>query len=346
MQAWFQRQWQSYGLAHCLLIPLSWLYGVLSWLRCQLYRHHLLKSYRLTVPVIVVGNIHVGGTGKTPMVIYLIQALKQAGYQPGVISRGYGGKHTGQVSLDSDPAQCGDEPLVIARQTQCPLWVNPDRVAAGQALLSAYPECDVLISDDGLQHYRLQRDIELVMVDSSRQYVNQLLPAGPLREPYSRLKCVDAIIETGSAQSQETHNGNSPPTHAAHFVMRLQVTQINSLDDQRHTLPEVLRQEKIMALAGIGNPQKFFNTVQQLGVNAEQRVFDDHHRYTQQDFADLYGYTLLMTEKDAVKCRHLKLPNAWYVAVTAEVQPMSPAQASQTLLALVQHQLGALKENA
>jgi len=345
MQAWFYRQWQSYGLAHVLLIPISWLYALVTYLRRALYRYRLLQTHRLPVPVVVVGNIHIGGTGKTPLVIYLVNAFKQAGYHPGVISRGYGGNGQGEVTLSSHPAQCGDEPLVIVRQTHCPVWINPDRVAAGRALLALHPECDVLISDDGLQHDRLYRDIELVVMDSQSPYLNRLLPAGPLREPLSRLHTVDALIDTAPPPSDHKLNRLSTLKNPVQcYAMQLRVSQLLSLDDQQTITPEALQRQHVVALAGIGNPQKFFNTVQQLGIRAEQRIFDDHHHYRQQDFADLHGKTLLMTEKDAVKCQHLALSNAWYVAVTAEVVPNPTAGTAQPLATFIQQRIQALKE--
>lgn len=344
MQAWFKRHWQSYGLAHLVLIPLSWLYGLVTWLRRFFYRLGWLSSYQLAVPVIVVGNVHVGGTGKTPLVIYLVNALKQAGFKPGVISRGYGGTQVGEVTANSNPRACGDEPLVIARQTQCPVWVNPDRVAAGQALLNANPNCNVIVSDDGLQHLRLKRDIELVVIDSSKRQLDDLLPAGPLREKMTRLLSVDAVIESGTKQLSPKLNGlmtsKNPP---ALFGMQLQPGRILSLDDQHEISLTALKQQNILALAGIGNPQKFFDTLSHLGLQFATRVFDDHHQYTVQDFASLDQYTLLMTEKDAVKCRLLELPNAWYLSVQAEVIPLNvEAQGPDSLATFVKHRLASL----
>jgi tetraacyldisaccharide 4'-kinase len=344
MHAWFHRQWQSYGLAHLVLMPLSWLYGVMSWMRRWCYRLGWLKRHRLPVPVIVVGNIHVGGTGKTPLVIYLVNALKQAGYCPGVISRGYGGTQRGEVTATSNPYDCGDEPLVIARQTDCPVWVNPDRVAAGQALLKAHPMCNVIVSDDGLQHLRLQRDVELVMLDSSQTHLNQLLPAGPLRENKWRLLTVDAVIDSGLHPRNPILNGlSTSKNQPALFSMLLHPTKILSLDGQREISVATLKQAKLLAFAGIGNPQKFFNTLTQLGLQFTQRVFDDHHHYTMQDFATLSDYTLLMTEKDAVKCQLLALPNAYYLAVQAEIKPLQgQAGSDDTLATLVTQRLASL----
>lgn len=345
MQAWFNRHWQSYGLAHVVLIPLSGLYALVTWSRRALYRMGWLPTHKLPVPVIVVGNIHVGGTGKTPLVIYLVNALKQAGYSPGVISRGYGGTQIGEVTSASVPAQCGDEPLVIARQTHCPVWVNPDRVAAGQALLAAYSNCNVIISDDGLQHLRLARDVELVLLDSSKPKLNWRLPAGPLRESQQRLSTVDAVIESGTTTLPPILNDIMTSKNApALYHMQLHPRHIMRLDDQAETSVAALQQQNVLAFAGIGNPQKFFNTLTQMGIKAaQQRVFDDHHHYTQQAFDGLEAYALLMTEKDAVKCKDLVLPNAWYVAVEAVVTPVPHAnQPATTLVDLIKRRLTSL----
>ncbi|MHB1292307.1 MAG: tetraacyldisaccharide 4'-kinase, partial [Sulfuricella sp.] len=197
---WLQRQWSRLTPWHVVLLPLSILFGLVAALRRVLYRAGLLRAIRLPVPVIVVGNISVGGTGKTPLVLWLADFLRQQGYHPGIVSRGYGGGTQGVVAVDirSDPAVVGDEPLLLARKSACPVWVGRDRVAAGNALLRAHTECDVLVSDDGLQHYRLGRDLEIVVVDGERKFGNGLLlPAGPLREGVSHLRSVDAVVVNG-----------------------------------------------------------------------------------------------------------------------------------------------------
>ncbi|HSH96993.1 MAG TPA: tetraacyldisaccharide 4'-kinase, partial [Methyloradius sp.] len=197
MSSWLQKQWATYTLWHILLLPISWIFFVLSSCRKFLYQIGWLKIFNLAVPVIVVGNINVGGTGKTPLVIWLAEQLKSAGYKPGIISRGYGGsaQHIQEVSANSAPLEVGDEPVLIAKRTGCPVFVNANRVEAGNALLKRYPECDVVISDDGLQHYRLQRDVEIAIIDGAKGFGNSLLlPAGPLRERIGRLAHVDAIV--------------------------------------------------------------------------------------------------------------------------------------------------------
>jgi tetraacyldisaccharide 4'-kinase len=202
MSEWLQRQWYKSGVWQFVLMPLSWLFLLLSSLRRLAYRLGIFKTIRLPVPVIVVGNITVGGTGKTPLVIWLAEQLAQAGYKPGIISRGYGGKNDLPMAVtdNSDPAIAGDEPVMIAGRTIASVWVGRDRAATGMALLNAHPACDLIISDDGLQHYRLTRDAEIVVIDGQRHFGNgRLLPAGPLREPARRLASVDAVVSNGMA---------------------------------------------------------------------------------------------------------------------------------------------------
>lgn len=312
MQDWFQQQWQTKSLAHLLLVPLSWLFLAITAIRRWLYRAGLLRSYPLTVPVIVVGNITVGGTGKTPFVIYLAEQLKQAGYTPGIISRGYGGSQTGQVFADSSAEKMGDEPVLMAKRTGCPVWVNPDRVAAGQALLNAHPACDVIISDDGLQHLRLQREVEIVLINTSALGNLYLLPAGPLREPVSRLASVHYIVNSGEQPLPFT---GLPP----HYQMRVHGSEFQSLASEQTQSATFFKDKSNCAVAAIGHPERFFNALTTLGLTFESKVFPDHHAFKLQDFVDVLTHTILMTEKDAVKCQALPLADAWYLPVSAEV---------------------------
>ena len=311
---WFNQQWQSIGLAHVVLMPLSWLFGAVSAARRWLYQHQYLRSYRLSVPVIVVGNISVGGTGKTPLVIYLAKQLKQMGYTPGVISRGYGGKNVGEVTANSNASEFGDEPVLIAKRSTCPVWVNPHRIAAGRALLQAHPECNVIISDDGLQHYRLQRSVEIAMVDSEHSFGNGcLLPAGPLREKIARLQTVDAIVDSGQVTDFKY---NFPPI----FSMQLQGNMFESVNGSKsQQLANYFANKNIVAIAGIGNPARFFQHLSNLGLQFERAAFDDHYAFSAQDFVSLANKTILMTEKDAVKCKSFALMDAWYLPVSAEI---------------------------
>ncbi|KQT43737.1 MULTISPECIES: tetraacyldisaccharide 4'-kinase [unclassified Methylophilus] len=317
---WFEQQWQYKGWAQCLLLPLTWLFASLAALRRALYRAGLFSSSKLPVPVIVVGNISVGGVGKTPLVIYLANALRAAGYHPGILSRGYGGQHTGKVTPTSMPAEYGDEPVLIAHRTACPVWVHPLRAESGRALLQAYPQTDVLICDDGLQHYDLQRDIEIAVVQRPHGLGNgRLLPAGPLRESLSRLQKVDVIVETGQLPIV--------PLEQPCFQQSLQAGEWTAVSDFSSPISaQALKQKPLLAIAGIGHPHRFFDSLIAMGLVFETRVFADHYAYTRQDFQDAAGKTLLMTEKDAVKCRHLDLNNAWFLPVTAELTPIGHQQ--------------------
>jgi tetraacyldisaccharide 4'-kinase len=316
MASWLQKQWTAFTFWHIILIPFSWLFGIVVFLRRYLYQHDWLKSYRLNVPVIVVGNINIGGTGKTPFVIWLAGQLESAGYKPGIISRGYGGsaQQVIEVVPGSDATVAGDEAVLIATRTNCPVFVNADRVSAGQHLLAAYPDCNVIISDDGLQHYRMQRDVEIVVYDSVKEFGNgALLPAGPLRESKARLKTVDALVcnGTGSRESLKYFNP---------VVMQLVATDFyNLLDVKKKSCADTFMQQRILAVAGIGNPQRFFDQLSGLGLQFESRTFPDHYIFQAKDFEYANADVVLMTEKDAVKCRVFAQPNFWVLPVSAEV---------------------------
>lgn len=317
MANWFQKQWATFTFWHIILIPLSWLFGIVASLRKYLYQHGRLKSYRLNVPVIVVGNINVGGTGKTPLVIWLAEQLKLAGYKPGIISRGYGGsaQQVTEVLPGSDAIVAGDEAVLIATRTNCPVFVSVDRVSAGQHLLNTYPECNVIISDDGLQHYRMQRDVEIVVYDSVKGFGNgALLPAGPLRESKARLKAVDAIVSNG-VDSRESSKCFNPIT------MQLVATDFYNLADvqKKANAKSLAQQGGILAVAGIGNPQRFFDQLCDLGLQFESRAYADHYVFQSQDFEQVDASVILMTEKDAVKCRTFAQANFWVLPVSAEV---------------------------
>lgn len=337
MNNWFQKQWSSYGLWHILLIPLSWIFSVIINVRKYLYSLGWLESTRLSVPVIVVGNITVGGTGKTPMVIWLADQLKLAGFTPGIISRGYGGtsKLATAVFANSNPQQVGDEPVLIAKRTACPMFVGASRAVAGQALLKANPQCNIIISDDGLQHYALQRDVEIVLINSSLQFGNQLLlPAGPLREKLSRLQCVDAIVDSGrGADFGYLFKDELPPV----FNMQVQGENFESLDGSKPTQAAgCFSNKNIIAIAGIGNPERFFNQLSALGLQFDRKVFADHYQFIAQDLTQFLGKTILMTEKDAVKCSALTTTDAWYLPITATINDSRQV----SLITLILQKLG------
>ncbi len=302
---WYQKHRLRYAL-----LPLAWSYRSIVAGRRALFRVGLKKTTQFSVPVIVVGNITVGGTGKTPFVIWLVDWLKTKGYRPGVVSRGYGGhaKHYPQaVVADSDPREVGDEAVIIARKTNCPMYIGPKRVAAVSELL-AHHNCNIVISDDGLQHYALGRDIEIALIDHNRQLGNRLcLPAGPLREPPSRLNQVDFILYHGGESDHE-------------FSMRLVVDNIYNLSDPNIKLDlENARQKTFHAVAGIGHPERFFNELRELNFNIIPHPFPDHHRYTPEDLNFKTQAPIIMTEKDAVKCQAFAKPDYWSVSVAAEV---------------------------
>lgn len=299
--------WYSQNPVAWLLLPLSWLFCVVAMVRRQLYQNDILSQHSLPVPVVVIGNISVGGTGKTPLIIALSQLLSQQGFKVGIISRGYGGTVTGvhTVSADDDATVCGDEPLLIKMRTGLPVVIGSDRVAAAQHLLDHH-DCDVLLSDDGMQHYRMQRDMEIAVVDSARMHGNGFcIPAGPLREPKSRLQQVDMVVFHGDS------------TKPYHFI--LEIDQCKELVSGIEKPLTVFEGTKVHAIAGIGHPQRFFSQLKARGLEIIEHPFPDHHVYTAADFEFDDELAVLMTEKDAVKCVGLKLENAWSVSANASL---------------------------
>ena len=269
-----ERIWYSRTSWSLLLTPLSWLYCAIVCMRRKAYEIGLLRATDVGVPVIVVGNITVGGTGKTPLVIWLAQYLRDSGYRPGIISRGYGGKAKHwpqQVRPDSDAFIVGDEAIVISRRTQSPMAVGPDRVADARALLE-YQDCDVILSDDGLQHYSLQRAVEIATIDGIRRFGNgRCLPAGPLREPIGRLKDVDMRVVKGTSGPGE-------------YAMTYRGDRLVNLDDETtQTSLADLEGQHVHAVAGIGNPSAFFSTLQKHGAQVTEHVFPDHHLFSAND---------------------------------------------------------------
>ena len=320
MANWLQKQWLSFTLWHIFLMPLSWLFGLISFVRKSLYKYGLLKSYRLNVPVIVVGNINVGGTGKTPLVIWLAEQLQIAGYKPGIISRGYGGTAiaTQAVFPQSNPQEVGDEPVLIARRTGCPVFVSQNRVAAGQALLKIHPECNVVISDDGLQHYRLKRDVEIVVLDGTKGFGNgALLPAGPLRESIARLSAVDAVVSNGKVTHTSIDKNNNKMS-----TIEMQLESgffYNLVDKSLKCDAQSFANKQVLAIAGIGNPARFFQQLSRLGLHFKSLALPDHHKFQSQDFKQVSADIIVMTEKDAVKCESFALPNYWVLPVVAVI---------------------------
>lgn len=303
---WWEKGWYRQHPYTLLFWPLSLLYRLVAVIRRFGYQRGWFASFAVEKPVIIVGNISVGGTGKTPFTLWLCQFLTARGFKPGIVSRGYGARITEPVRVTAAhlAADVGDEPLLLATKTNCPVVVCPDRVAAAQYLL-ATTDCDLVISDDGLQHYRLRRDLELVLIDGQRGLGNQqLLPAGPLREPVARLQTVDAVI------------ANSGDFLHAQYKMQLKAVSPVALDGQSQW-PEP--SPAVTLVAAIGNPQRFVDTVKNIGIKINATVFfRDHFAFDQQSLAEIEG-PLLMTEKDAVKCRAFAKPNWYYLPVEAEL---------------------------
>jgi len=304
-----EKIWYSGHPLALLLAPLGWLYLLAQACRRFLYARGILPVTRLGVPVIVVGNLTVGGTGKTPLVIWLARRLQARSYRPGIVSRGYGGAASAyasalRVEADSDPALVGDEPVLLAQRTGCPVMVGPKRVHAAQALLRQ-TDCNIVLCDDGLQHSALARDMEIVVVDGVRRFGNgRCLPAGPLREPRARLNTVDLVVANGRAAAGE-------------YLMDYTELPVQSLDGSRSRALGCFRQQRVHAVAALGNPERFFTLLRRNGIDIEAHAFPDHQgfRRAELEFGD--GAAILMTEKDAVKCRRLRLDNAWYVPIDA-----------------------------
>ena len=286
-------------------------------LRRVLFRIGLRSTIRLRVPVVGVGNITAGGAGKTPLVLWLVDEMKRRGRRPGVISRGYGGNadSTREVMPESSAAEVGDEPLLIRRRSNCPVFVGRDRAAAGEALLAAYPECDLILCDDGLQHYRLARDIELAVVDRRGFWNGWPIPAGPLREPVSRLRSVDAVVANGwngEAAFRMTLVGER-------FELLAKVSRGGMEFPAWGTASEFVG-KRLHVVAGIGEPQRFFDHLAALGLRFEPHSFPDHHVYVAADLA-FDGDAILTNEKDAVKFGELASLPVWVLPVTATVTP-------------------------
>jgi len=312
------RNWMQRGALACLLWPISAVFGLLVRVRRSLYRAGMFKVARLPVPVIVVGNIFIGGTGKTPLTIWLVRQLRQAGYVPGVVSRGYGAaqKDAREVGADSVFSQVGDEPILIADAAHCPVMVGRNRGEAARALLAAHPEVNVIVLDDGLQHYAVHRDIEIAVFDE-RGFGNAwMLPAGPLREPASR--GADFIVCNGERIP------NGMPLNTKRMHVRGDVAERLADRTQRLPLSSFYGQDrKIVAAAGIGNPERFFSMLRAAGLAFRGMPLPDHFDFSGNPFAQLQADVILITEKDAVKCRQIDtLKNdarLWVVPVTAQL---------------------------
>ncbi|MDD1014829.1 tetraacyldisaccharide 4'-kinase [Pseudomonas rubra] len=306
--------WYAGHPALALLRPLEALYRQVVQGKRARFLSGESPSYRAPVPVIVVGNITVGGTGKTPMILWMIEHCRQQGLRVGVVSRGYGAKPPQlpwRVRAEQGAAEAGDEPLLIVQRSGVPLMIDPDRSRAVQALLASEP-LDLILCDDGMQHYRLARDLELVLIDAARGLGNRrCLPAGPLREPVERLQAVDAVLYNGATADREDG-----------FAFALQpAALVNLRSGERHGLDHFPPGQALHAVAGIGNPQRFFNTLQGLNWRPVPHPFADHAQYSVQALSFSPALPLVMTEKDAVKCRAFAADDWWYLAVDAVPSP-------------------------
>lgn len=296
--------WAGRGPLARALLPLSWLYAAGHAIHGGLYRSGLLRSWRIGLPVIVVGNLYAGGTGKTPLVIELVRELRARGWRPGVISRGYGRQSSDvrPVETGARADEVGDEPLLIAQAAAAPVVVGADRVAAARVLRSLNPRCDVIVCDDGLQHPRLARDFEIVVLHSRGIGNGWLLPAGPLRDPLQRLRTVDAVVL----------NGKVPPLRIQGqvFSMDTELDEVYSVADPRHraSLAALVEEQRskgirVLAAAGIAMPEKFFAMLRAAGLAVEAIALPDHHDFAVNPFFGREYDVALVTEKDAVKCR-------------------------------------------
>jgi tetraacyldisaccharide 4'-kinase len=309
------KYWYRRGAVAWLLWPASLLFGVLVFTRKILFKLRLLKSEHPGIPVIVVGNLVVGGSGKTPLVLWIAEFLKSKGWRPAIVSRGYGASETAPraATIASEAAEVGDEPIVLSRRSGCPVWVGADRNAVIRTLRAKHEEVDVVILDDGLQHYRLRRDIEIAVMDGRGLGNGFLLPAGPLREPAWRLRTVDAVVAHGLQRKNA-------------FAMTLEGDTLHRMTDSGDRRPaSAFAGQRMHAVAGIGDPNRFFLHLVRLGLKPLPHPFPDHHPFTARDLesaaASDPSLPIVMTEKDAVKLRHAARPDWWVLPVTARLDP-------------------------
>lgn len=313
-----EKLWYGKNPLFWLLIPFSCLYGLIAYVRRKLYQTGILKSWHSPVPVIIIGNLSVGGNGKTPFAIGLIEALKAKGLKIGIVSRGYGGKANNYpLMLDEHTTteQAGDEPVLIYQRTQVPVAVSPNRCQAVQILLKHH-KLDVILTDDGLQHYALARDIEIVVVDGKRLFGNGWwIPAGPMRERTNRLQSVDLIMINGDS----VNNLNKQYPDKTYTMQLAPLYTVNLLTQEKRELADL---HNICAIAGISHPQRFFAMLTAMKADVIKTTsFADHQQFSLSSLANLATneQTLLMTEKDAVKCRQFALPNWWYLPIDAVI---------------------------
>jgi len=306
--------WYRRGLVAWLLWPASWVFLAGVCLRRLLYLLRIFKSAHPGVPVIIVGNLTAGGSGKTPLVIWIAEFLKAKGWTPAIVSRGYGAKVAGEMrapraaTLASSADEVGDEPIVLARRSGCPVWIGPDRIRVAETLLAQKTGVDVLVLDDGLQHYRMRRDVEIAVVDARGFGNGFLMPAGPLREPKLRLRTVDAVVAHDS------------PVKG--YSMKLEGEEVHRMTDARERKPlKAFAGQKVHAVAGIGDPNRFFLHLGRAGIKVVPHPFPDHHRFTPRELEFGDEAPVMLTEKDAVKLRSAAQPHWWVLPVSAKLDP-------------------------
>lgn len=305
--------WYRQSVVAYLLAPLSWLFHLACRLRYFFFRYFKVPQH-FEVPIIIVGNLTVGGTGKTPLVLWIVNMLKEQGYTPGIVMRGYGSSLKNDafemVAMHSQASDVGDEPLLLRQNTDCPLVIGKNRPNAVSALLKAFPKVNVVVSDDGLQHYALARDVEIAVIDGQRRLGNGFcLPVGPLRESKQRLKSVDFIVANGNAMPGE-------------WVMGTQLSSLAHRVNQRTPSKpiEAWEGKTVHAVAGIGNPERFFAALRSKGINVIPHAFPDHYAFQKEDITFHDGLPVVMTEKDAVKCRHFAADQVFYVPLEVKLQ--------------------------
>jgi tetraacyldisaccharide 4'-kinase len=338
-KVWFQQHWAKWFLVP-LLMPLTLLFWLLTLIRRSFYRLGVFKSFKISVPVIVVGNIGIGGNGKTPVVVFLIEQCQKLGLNVGIVSRGYGGNapyYPYLLNKNSTAAEAGDEPVLIHARCNVPVVVGSDRVAAANLLVGQ--GCDIIVADDGLQHYRLNRDIELIVVDAKRKFGNgYLLPSGPLREGIWRLKTAGFVINNNAQGSSNLLLEKQTVTsNQLDMVLRPEFV-CNVLTGEKISLLTFIQDNaKVNAMAGIGDPERFFNTLraQKFELN-DVLAFVDHHHFIETDLNHLSSkLPLLMTEKDAVKCKTFSKKHWWYVPVSAEFSQDDSNKLNETIQAVI-----------
>jgi len=320
LQQWLENIWYNNGSGKFLLMPLSALYCAINYFQRVTKTNSTLK---LPCPIIVVGNITVGGTGKTPLTIHIVKILQKAGYKPGIITRGYGGQATvwpQSVTPNSDPQQVGDEAVLMANQTQVPVYAGADRLESIEALTKVH-DCDVIVSDDGMQHYKLPRDIQIAVLDGARMLGNGwCLPAGPLRERKQRLDYCDLLVVNGDITNNSAKNRKNNLLEKQIYTMSLKGTMLTNLVTKEQITVDQLNSKSVHAVTGIGNPQRFFQTLENNGgLELNTHSFPDHYDFIEADLHFNDDLPIVMTEKDAVKCRKFAKKQFWVLPVIAKL---------------------------